>query len=1025
MRKQKHFSWFSLVVILIMIHMLGFASSGRCQLSVVSMSPADGETKVDSVVTFEISFSAALDTSARFPMPGDFFLDLLIPEDSLLSPPDSVSLSADLKTVRLHNIRLFPDTRYFFGVLAAKSQAGDSLDQPAVVTFTTGATLPTGSVSGTVTFPNGKLQGALVALFPDLFEGAPLSGAVVDPSTGAYTISYVEPGTYFPITVKDVSGDGEADMFNQGDPMGIYDPNGDTIPDSISVAEGQLISGIDMELRLPETTTARQNIELAETFATTMFPDAFLAAVGAQGFQTDGSAILWMYFYMSPSEQKGISFIATSVISVWGVEEDLPPDAVALPDGWIDSDVAADTANAHGGLDFVNSHAVTEIMAQLFWIDLGKTGALSEDAPIRTKKIFGQKLTFPRQNSISAEARAVWLIDYWDQGTDDDLVILIDALSGEFIPINPPTGPPTTARFNLDAAKQAAQNWASDAQLGMVGQHQGDLTPDGKTETWFFYYFSTSLDSGKLFFLSNGQLIAERDPDWPLPTSKALPKNWIDSDAATAVAETNGGSDYRNSNSDVWVTAGVSRGFYPQLPDSAAWWIDYSSSTSDPLSILIDAVTGELIKPDTTTTEFTARYRLQDANQEAQNWASDAVLIHVGPGSPLPPDGKSSIWAYSYYSPSQNTGRIFYAMVAGPISSENLSARLPSNEALPENWIDSDVATAAAEANGGSAYRSRNPNAIMVGNTSKNMLEYYGRPSKAVWRFVYGSYSETTMFIFIDAVSGAHLSTKTDVATDARFNLEAANFCAQGFAPDAELTFVMNNTGSLDEQGRSSDSWLFSYYSSNKDDFISYQIIAGQVVFVYPFNGSPFASQDALPTNWMNSSQAVSIADAHGGSAYRGENVPVQGFLTKNFQSESYDVPAGTAVWLIQYLDTDFSVLIDAVTGEVILPSAVTSKNEQKIVPEDYSLSQNYPNPFNPETTIEYGIPRASNVEITIFNVQGEKIANVMRNFQQPGYHKIRWDGRNESGKPVASGIYLFQLKANDFTAVKKMLLLR
>jgi len=91
---------------------------GRGQFSVVSITPADGTVAVDTTITLEFIFNSAVDTTARFPYPGDFYLDLLILPDSLVSSPDSISISADRKTVRAHNLRLEPETRYVFGILA-------------------------------------------------------------------------------------------------------------------------------------------------------------------------------------------------------------------------------------------------------------------------------------------------------------------------------------------------------------------------------------------------------------------------------------------------------------------------------------------------------------------------------------------------------------------------------------------------------------------------------------------------------------------------------------------------------------------------------------------------------------------------------------------------------------------------------------------------------------------------------------------------------------------------------------------
>ena len=90
-----------------------------------------------------------------------------------------------------------------------------------------------------------------------------------------------------------------------------------------------------------------------------------------------------------------------------------------------------------------------------------------------------------------------------------------------------------------------------------------------------------------------------------------------------------------------------------------------------------------------------------------------------------------------------------------------------------------------------------------------------------------------------------------------------------------------------------------------------------------------------------------------------------------------------------------------------------------------FQLEQNYPNPFNPETVIEYQLPRASEVEISIFSLKGQKVATLLQEYRTAGSYKIIWNGKDEFGRPVASGVYLYQLKTGKFVALKKMLLLR
>ena len=109
------------------------------------------------------------------------------------------------------------------------------------------------------------------------------------------------------------------------------------------------------------------------------------------------------------------------------------------------------------------------------------------------------------------------------------------------------------------------------------------------------------------------------------------------------------------------------------------------------------------------------------------------------------------------------------------------------------------------------------------------------------------------------------------------------------------------------------------------------------------------------------------------------------------------------------------------------LPYMITSVEEKlkTQLPDNFELKQNYPNPFNPETLIEYNLPCASNVEITVFNLQGQRIKTLLKSWQQAGSFELKWDGKNEKGESVVSGVYIYQLKTSEFVAAKKMMLLR
>jgi len=88
-------------------------------------------------------------------------------------------------------------------------------------------------------------------------------------------------------------------------------------------------------------------------------------------------------------------------------------------------------------------------------------------------------------------------------------------------------------------------------------------------------------------------------------------------------------------------------------------------------------------------------------------------------------------------------------------------------------------------------------------------------------------------------------------------------------------------------------------------------------------------------------------------------------------------------------------------------------------------LAQNYPNPFNPTTTVMFSMAKAGHVDLVIYDVTGAVVKTLINESRKPNLHRIVWDGRNNGGAPVASGVYFYRLKAPGFVAAKKMLLLK
>jgi len=97
----------------------------------------------------------------------------------------------------------------------------------------------------------------------------------------------------------------------------------------------------------------------------------------------------------------------------------------------------------------------------------------------------------------------------------------------------------------------------------------------------------------------------------------------------------------------------------------------------------------------------------------------------------------------------------------------------------------------------------------------------------------------------------------------------------------------------------------------------------------------------------------------------------------------------------------------------------------ESTIPVKTELAGNFPNPFNPETTIVYNLKENSNIQLEIFNTNGQKVKTLIDDFRDAGYHQIMWNGTDNQNKQVSSGLYFYRLKSNSFSQIRKMLLLK
>ncbi|UCE19262.1 MAG: T9SS type A sorting domain-containing protein [Gemmatimonadota bacterium] len=97
-------------------------------------------------------------------------------------------------------------------------------------------------------------------------------------------------------------------------------------------------------------------------------------------------------------------------------------------------------------------------------------------------------------------------------------------------------------------------------------------------------------------------------------------------------------------------------------------------------------------------------------------------------------------------------------------------------------------------------------------------------------------------------------------------------------------------------------------------------------------------------------------------------------------------------------------------------------------IPTEYSLGQNYPNPFNPTTDIRYQIPDVRSpihTTLKIYNVLGQEVRTLVDMEKEPGYYAVTWNGRDNEGRQAASGVYFYRLTAGDYTATRRMVLMK
>ena len=161
------------------------------------------------------------------------------------------------------------------------------------------------------------------------------------------------------------------------------------------------------------------------------------------------------------------------------------------------------------------------------------------------------------------------------------------------------------------------------------------------------------------------------------------------------------------------------------------------------------------------------------------------------------------------------------------------------------------------------------------------------------------------------------------------------------------------------------------------------------------------ADQNENSTFYINSTDGYLVA--WGDTVHLGEKVDMlQGVYTYSFGSFKVEIRNADDFGTVVGINEDF-----------------------QMKPKTYQLAQNYPNPFNPETKIYFQIPGAQDVKVYIYNTLGQKVRTLVNSTFNAGNHVVNWDGRNDAGIRLPSGIYIYRIKAGNFVAAKKMMMIK
>ncbi|OGC81905.1 MAG: hypothetical protein A2W07_00630 [candidate division Zixibacteria bacterium RBG_16_43_9] len=389
------------------------------------------------------------------------------------------------------------------------------------------------------------------------------------------------------------------------------------------------------------------------------------------------------------------------------------------------------------------------------------------------------------------------------------------------------------------------------------------------------------------------------------------------------------------------------------------------------------------------------------------------------------------------------------------ISGTPLGARFAANSYNPQGWVS--YPAIAVDLFGDFIITWQEENYYFNSNIYAQLFDSSGTASDSTFRVEYGatSYAHAPS-IALDG-SGNFMITWADKRADGTYQVYAQRFNSAGTplgsnfkvsdlnvtASQASPAAAANWSGDFiitweDYRNGHFDIYAQRFDSSGSPIDSNFKVNDG-AGSAYPYQYSPSIAVDvqgsgSFVITWEDgrNGNADIYAQRYDSSASRvRNNYMVNDPQFASFAQTTPDIAVNGSKLFFTWMDTRrgnrdiYAKIVDWNWTEV-------EEEELANLPNSYELSQNFPNPFNPYTNISFSLKAQGSTlkgsirtSLIIYNILGQKVKTLLDEEKLPGSYKVIWDGKDDLGKEVASGIYFYQLKTPDYTATKKMILLR